>query len=91
MNINSREVILYACRNLSITKPSKNVYNISINKNLKYKGKSISSWIKLITYGNRDIKGYPVVLNIFRKVKDNISYIYREYKLKWPYDITTNH
>lgn len=43
MNINSREVILYACRNLSITKPSKNVYNISINKNLKYKGKSISS------------------------------------------------
>jgi hypothetical protein len=32
-----------------------------------------------------------VVLNIFRKVKDNISYIYREYKLKWPYDITTNH
>ena len=78
---NIRYVILYAVRNLKITKESKRVYTISIDKNLKYKGYNVSSIIKLITYGNRELKGYPIVLNIFRFIINNIEGIYAHYAL----------
>lgn len=79
LNINSREVILLALRNLDITKQAVNSYKISISKIKTYKDKSLHEWINLITYGDREIKGYPVVLNIFKEVQENITGLYKRY------------
>jgi len=79
LNINSREVILLALRNLDITKQAVNSYKISISKIKTYKDKSLHEWINLITYGNREIKGYPIVLNIFKEVQENITGLYKRY------------
>ena len=79
LNINSREVILLALRNLDITKQAVNSYKISISKIKTYKDKSLHEWINLITYGDREIKGYPVVLNIFKEAQENITGLYKRY------------
>lgn len=79
--LNTRNVILYAIRNLKITKESKRVYNISIDRNLKYKEYNVSSVIKLITYGSRELKGYPIILNTFKFITNNIQGIYVHYSL----------
>lgn len=79
LNINSREVILLALRNLDITKQAVNSYKISVSKIKTYKDKSLHEWINLITYGDREIKGYPVVLNTFKEVQENIMGIYKRY------------
>ena len=83
LNINSRFIILLALRNLIITKQSEKTYNISFNKNIKYKGQLVYPLIKFITYGNRELKGYPIILDWFKLVERNISSIYKEYRLKY--------
>lgn len=79
LNINSREVILLALRNLDITKQAQNSYKISISKIKTYKDKPLHGWINLITYGDREIKGYPIVLNTFKEVQENITGLYKRY------------
>ena len=78
---NSRNIILYALRNLLVTREATYLYNISINKNHWYKGVNISSFIKVLTYGNRELKGYTIVLDTFRYVANNIEDIYMRYSL----------
>ena len=79
-NIDSRLILLTALRNLLITKNGVDEFNIKINKTIRVGDKNIDYYITLITYGNREIKGYPIVKNIFQSVADNINTIYKEWE-----------
>ena len=87
-NIDSRLILLTALRNLLITKNGVDEFNIKINKTIRVGDKNIDYYITLITYGNREIKGYPIVKNIFQSVADNINTIYKEWEhgcqILWP-------
>ena len=76
-DINSLNIIRFALENLSISEQS-NSYSISINKNLKFDHQSVDSLINLITYGNRNCKGYTIVLDIFNYIAKNIDILYKE-------------
>ncbi len=77
-DINSLNIIRFALENLSISEQS-NSYSISINKNLKFDHQSVDSLINLITYGNRNCKGYTIVLDIFNYIAKNIDILYKEW------------
>lgn len=77
--INSLEILDQALKKLLITKNGKYEYTIKIDKKLKYNNVSLESWITIITYGNREIKGYPILLDIFNFTSDNITEIYEEW------------
>lgn len=77
-NINSLNIIRFALENLSISEQP-NSYTISINKNLKFEHQPIDSLINLITYGNRNCKGYTIVLDIFNYITKNINILYKEW------------
>lgn len=74
--INSFNIIKYALKNLLVTKVRNDTYIVKINGNLVYGTRKVSSYINLITYGTRDIKGYSIILDIFKEVSNNISNIY---------------
>lgn len=77
-NIHSYTTLLVAFRLLKITNTSDS-YIISINKNLIIEDHRLNTLIDMITYGNRSVKGYPIVLKVFDIVKKNISYIYEDW------------
>lgn len=79
-NIDSRLILLTALRNLLITKNGNDEFNIKINKTIIVGNKNIDYYITLITYGNREIKGYPIIKNIFQHVADDINIIYKEWE-----------
>lgn len=78
LNINSLNIIRFALKNLIVSEQT-NSYSISINKNLKYDHQPIDSLINVITYGNRNCKGYTIVLDIFNYIAKNIDILYREW------------
>lgn len=79
--INSFELLKYALKNLLITRVKDNTYIIKIDKTLTYRNKPIMSYINLITYGTRDIRGYSIILDIFRDVTNNMASIYDAWQL----------
>lgn len=78
-NINSFSILSKALRNLLISKNGSYEYIISINKTLKEDGILLVSWINVITYGNREVKGYPLLIDLFNGISDDIGNIYREW------------
>lgn len=78
-DIDSLEILDTALKNLLITKNGNYIYTITINKNLKYEDISLEFWVSVITYGNREIKGYPIILEIFNLISDDITEIYKEW------------
>lgn len=85
--INSLEILRTSLRNLLITKNGE-TYTINTTNTIKINGNYINYYIDLITYGNREIQGYPILLKVFRFVEKNINVIYREWKhgnkILWP-------
>jgi len=79
-NINSFNILRIALTNLLITKNGNSEYSIKINKVIKVQGKDLDYWINLITYGNRTIKGYTILLKIFDYISNNIGLIYKEWE-----------
>jgi hypothetical protein len=77
-NIHSYTALLVAFRLLKITNTSDS-YVLSINKNLIIENHRLNTLIDMITYGNRSVKGYPIVLKVFDIIKKNISYIYEDW------------
>ena len=77
--IDSYEILRKAMANLLITKNGNNQYIIKINNLLKVDDNYINYYINLITYGNREIKGYPIILDIFKFIYNNVNKIYREW------------
>ena len=75
-NINSFNIMRYALKHLLITKVRNNTYLIKLDKSLKYKDHLVINYIQLITYGTRQIRGYSILLDIFRDISSNISDIY---------------
>ena len=66
--INSFELLKYTLKHLLITRVRDNTYIVKIDKTLTYKNKPIMSYVNLITYGTRDIKGYTIILDIFKYI-----------------------
>lgn len=80
--INSFDIIMFALDNLKIySQPD--AYIIEIDKNLRYKNINVDSIINLITYGNRECKGYPLIYNIFKIIAENVERIYEKWGNKW--------
>ena len=71
--------ISYAIRTLSINRVN-DYYTISIDRNRTYKGMNIEKLINLITYGNRSVKGYTILLNIFNFITEHPNVAYMEWK-----------
>lgn len=76
--IDSYEILRKAMASLLITKNGNNQYIIQTNDLIKVGDNYINYYVNLITYGNREIKGYPLILDIFKFIRDNINKIYRE-------------
>ena len=79
-DIDSLEILTKALKNLLITKNGMYEYIFKVNKVLKYDNVSISSWINVITYGNREVKGYPILIDLFKSISENIKTIYKEWE-----------
>ena len=79
-NIDSKMILFKALRNLLITKNGNNEFNIKINDIITVDNHNIGYYINLITYGNREIKGYPIIKIIFQHVADDINIIYKEWE-----------
>jgi len=77
-DIDSLNIIKFALKNLIISEQP-NSYSISINKNLKYDHQPVDSLINVITYGNRNCRGYTIVLDIFNYIVKNIDILYKEW------------
>jgi len=75
-DIDSYGALKFALRNLLITKEKTDTYIIKFDKSLKYDEYFIMDYVNLITYGTREIKGYPILLDIFKYVSNNISTLY---------------
>lgn len=84
LNINSYEILKFAFDHLYISEtPSE--YILKIDKNLRWNNLNVSSLISLITYGNRQVKGYPIVRRVFETIVDNIDVLYSKWEegSKW--------
>lgn len=57
-----------------------NYYTIEIDKNKYYDNINISRLINLITYGNRSVRGYKILLNLFDFISNKTDMIYRRWK-----------
>ncbi len=76
--IDSFDILKQAMLNLVISKQGHNTYNIKPNNLIKVEDNYIDYYINLITYGNREIKGYPIILDLFKFIYNNINKIYGE-------------
>lgn len=78
--IDSFDILKQAMLNLVISKQGHNTYNIKPNNLIKVEDNYIDYYINLITYGNREIKGYPIILDLFKFIYNNINKIYGEWE-----------
>ena len=74
-NINSLYVFRIVLKTL-IRSETTDEYILSINKNLKLYNMHLDNLIKLISYGNRETKGVPILLNVFSYIENNLEQIY---------------
>lgn len=68
-------------------KQTKESYILEFNTNICYPTTDISlfSIVKFITYGNKEINGYPFILETFKRINNNIEQYYNLYTMmtKW--------
>jgi len=79
--IDSYGAIKFALKHLLVSKHKDNTYTIQFDKSQRYKGQSVMSYVNLITYGNRQIKGYTILLDIFKDISDNIDSLYTAWEM----------
>lgn len=77
--IDSFQVLHTAVIGLLVMKNGNNKYIIKINKTTKLFDNYIDVWINAITYGNREIKGYTILLDLFNTISDSIADIYKRW------------
>lgn len=78
--IDSNKICLTALNNLSVNQVENYMYIISVNKNIKVNNESIMTYINEITYGNRSVKGYPILNDIFKFTSEHIKYLFGRWK-----------
>lgn len=80
-NLSFLEIIQTALKNLILFE-SKNGFQIQINPAVKFLNTNLNLnyLINIGTYGTLDIKGYPIIAEIFNKIKSNLPYYFRYYK-----------
>ena len=79
--INSHKILLLALDSLLVSKVNDSLYIISVNKNIKVNGTGLEIYLNQISYGNLSCKGYPILPEVFKKVKDSIMEIYWRWEL----------
>lgn len=79
-DIDVRDVLIKSVDTLIVTKVSSNTYIIQTNKNIKYKDNFLDNYLRLITYGSRTSRGYPILLNIFKFIEKNVYFLYRRWQ-----------
>jgi len=77
--INSYSLLKKALNNLIISKNGNNQYIIKTNNIIKVNNLTLDYYLRLINYGTREIKGYPLISELFNYIKDNINKIYKEW------------
>jgi len=78
--IDSFNILNRLLKNLLVLKNGNTAYTIKVNKILRDRGGiPLETWLQVITYGNREIKGYSIVLDIFKYISENIWDIYEEW------------
>ena len=76
--ISSLDILLTSIDNIQIYRID-NIGIVQIDDNILYKDLDIplSSLCKLITFGNINIEGYPILNNVFRYIQSHLKY-YRD-------------
>lgn len=77
-NIKSKDIILFALKNLSISGDIDN-YILRINNNILFNSMNLKKLIDEITYGNRTVRGYKIIDYIFNYIQQDISSIYERW------------
>lgn len=78
LKINLLNVFIQAVRTLRMHETGAS-YMLLVNKNVRVKNKSLEEVINYITYGSRTFKGYPLLLNVFNTVSNNLYIIYQRW------------
>lgn len=79
----TKEIILKALNNL-VAYDFGDYFILKIDTKIKLDAKSdlnIDSAIKLITYGNLEFKGYPIILDVFNEICNKLNKYYLFYKV----------
>lgn len=79
LGVSSYNVLLYYMTHLSVSHIGDDKYIIKSNDYTVVKNKPIVYYINYITYGNLNIQGYKILINIFKYIKENINDIYEDY------------
>ena len=77
-NIDSEKVFEKVADNLVVNETPSS-YKISINKNIKFNGTNLLRLVNLITYGSRSCRGYTLILDLFRYIKDHLDILYKRW------------
>lgn len=79
----SKEIISYALDNLIVVKQS-NFYSIEFNPTLNYPGTKIKliTLLRFISYGNSNVHGNSILIDEFKELNKNLSYLYKVYTIR---------
>ena len=77
LDINCSDVIKLAINTL-IKSKTNGCYTLSISK-LKLDDRTLDDLVHIITYGDRTIQGYPILLDIFEYITENIDRLYERW------------
>ena len=82
LNIHTKDLLRECLVSLQIQEKT-DYLRIYIDPNKKYKNTdlTVKNLVNFVTYGNADIKGYPIVLDEFKKISKNLNTYYKTYKI----------
>ena len=78
LGFNALNIITYALKNIRVSETNDS-YVLKIDKNLRFEDLNVDKCVNLITYGTREMKGCPIVLNIFNAITNNLDMIYERW------------
>lgn len=73
--LNIVNILLLAISSMKYSKNAVN-YVYTLNKTVRYKKYNLADLVQKITYGNLNMKGYPILEEVFRNSEKNISVLY---------------
>lgn len=74
-DIDCKKVLEYSILSMKLYETASS-YVLRTDSTKVYENKKLSELVYNITYGAREMKGYPILLNVFNKTANNIDKIY---------------
>ena len=74
-DIDCKKVLEYSILSMKLYETASS-YVLRTDYTKVYENKKLSELVYNITYGTREMKGYPILLNVFNKTANNIDKIY---------------